>query len=101
MDTLENPGLRGRAFVDALARLGDALESLADALGSLGEAFGSLGNALESLGDASGGRLDVLKLVGRANMRQLGANFGPTSGQLGGNMSQHEPTWAKLGPTWR
>ena len=77
MDIWENLGLRGRAFVNTLASLGDTLED--------GPSWGTLG----------------------ANMGQLGAILGLTWGQLGptwGNLGQHGPFWGQPGthmePTW-
>ena len=73
MDILENPGLRGRAFVDTLASLGDTLED--------GPSWGQLGANMGQHGPAWG---------------HLGANLGPTWA----NLDQLGPTWANLGPTW-
>ena len=73
MDILENPGLRGRAFVDTSASLGDTLED---------------GPSREQLGTNNGQH--------RITWGHLGANLGPT----GINLDQLGPTWANLGPTW-
>ena len=77
MDIWENLGLRGRAFGNTLASLGDTWED--------GPSRGTLG----------------------VNMGQLAAILRPTWGQLGPtwtNSGQHGPTWGQLAanlvPTW-
>ena len=90
MDILDNPGLRGRAFVDAVASFGDTLED-GLCLNARGRAFVDI---LENPG--LGGRAFVDALASLGN--KLGD--GPTRGQLGTNMNQHErtlPSWGQLG----
>ena len=74
------------------------------ALGSPREAcwalLGPPGVAWDGRGPPETAR-SILKLAGRANMRQLEANLGPTGRQFGASRSQHERTWANLGSTWR
>ena len=66
MDTLENPSLRGRAFVDTLASFGNALGSLEDALEEPGTPWGGPGGSLGGLGDALGGFGHALESLGNA-----------------------------------
>ena len=91
MDILENPGLRGRAFVDALASLGDTLED--------GPSWGQLGANMSQL-EPTWGHIGANLGPTWANLDQLGptcANLGPTWGPTWLNMGQHG---AKLGPRW-
>ena len=91
---LKGPALRGKAFVDGLKNMRFPGRAFVDALASLGD-------TLED--EPSWGHLG-------ANMRQhgptwghLGANLGPTWANLD-QLGQHGPTWGQLGlnlgPTW-
>ena len=93
METLANPGLRGRAFVDALSSLGDAWGSRGHATGALETPRGRFGRSLGTPWEAIWG---LPRSPGRFGVSQTGQH-GSSEGQLGDNMNQHEPTKSQHG----